>query len=587
MTWFHTQMTLPRSASAAFLVAVIALLLAAVAAVQYRWVVELSGFQRQQMSQTAVASTDRLAGSLDRVFERLWYVFRVQADGDAAVEISQDHSEWAESFEFPQIIADSYWVTYSGSEEGRGEDRPRSGDGREEGGVEHRDEASTAGFTIQRISLDEGRFVPVEWPPWLSGVRQPLAAQMQAHPRSEFHEYDNFTTSLGNERIAFVAPQALHDSTSWTVVVLRRDVLVDQLLPALLGEHFGSPDERTYDVCVFDDADGSSVIFATAAAACPGGEQPPDLVRRLEGFGGSPHTHDPGAGRSLAVAVAHTAGSTEAVIAAFRQRNLLFGFGIVLLLGASVAVLAVASRRAQRLAERQIEFVAGVSHELRTPIAGISSLGQNLADGIVDDLEQAADYGDRIQREARRLANMVEGVLHFSAIRSERYRYEMRSVDLAAVVDEGVAALGPRALDEFSLKISVAEDLPPIPADRRALQSVVRNLLANAMKFSAAGGDIRIAMSTIDGDRHVREVELRVDDQGCGIPAAELPQIFEPFFRGEGAQAGQVQGSGLGLSLVKEVVEAHGGKVDVVSDPTGTSFRVRLPVPAVSEDGSA
>ena len=279
----------------------------------------------------------------------------------------------------------------------------------------------------------------------------------------------------------------------------------------------------------------------------------------------------------MAVAVTHRAGSLDAAVARLRRRNLAFGFGIILVLGASVGTLAVAARRARRLAARQMEFVAGVSHELRTPIAGISSLSQNLADGVVQDLEHAARYGETIHKESRRLANMVEGVLHFSAIRSGRYRYAMRELNAREIVDTAISTLETAAGRASSLNVDVPQDLPPLHGDEAALQSVVRNLLSNAIKFSGDVGSVRVSAAAIEG-RDASGIELRVEDTGPGIDAAELSHVFEPFFRGSRARRRQIEGSGLGLSLVKEIVDAHGGAVAVSSNPDkGTTVTVILP----------
>ena len=427
-------MTLPRPTRTLFLVALIAVLLAMLTALQYRWVAELSEFQRQQMERTSRASTNRFVRELDREFQDLWYAFRSRARRDAGEEIAEDYAEWAASFDFPELVASAYWITY-------------------ESGPPGTDPAVADRFSIRQISVEDGRFDAVEWPPSLAVLRKALAETAQTHRRENFHESDSFTVMLGDQGLAFVVAQTDLDSKSWAVVMLRRGVLIEQFFPSLVQEHFGADEERRYNVRIFDEADEARVIYTSDPDASPAGAASPDLIRHLRDFGGFRRSRDDEGGRSLAVAVTHRAGSMEAAIGQLRRRNLGFSFGVVLVLGASIVALAVATRRAQRLAERQMEFVAGVSHELRTPIAGISSLSQNLADGVVQDLEQATQYGESIHQESRRLANMVEGVLHFSAIRSGRYRYEMRLVDLRTVVDKALEALDPAEIENLSLRV--------------------------------------------------------------------------------------------------------------------------------------
>lgn len=558
-------MALSKPARATGLLGLIVVLLAALTALQYGWIGELSEFERQRMERTLWASTNRFVSDLDGEFERLWYAFHVRRVRNAGDEIVEDYAEWLESFDFPELVAEAFWVT-------------------EEPGPAGADATPAERLGIARISLQNGRFDPIEWPPGLAGLQEPLIESANSHRGRAFHESDSFTAIVGDRRMAFVIAQTQRDAKSWAVVLLRRDVLVEQFLPALVGDHFGPDDERNFEVRILDEADEGSVIFASAPDASPAaGAVPPDLIRHLREFGGFLRSRDDGGGRSLAVAVTHRAGSVDTAVAQLRRRNLGFSFGVVLVLGASVGVLAVAARRARRLAERQMDFVAGVSHELRTPLAGISSLSQNLADGVVQDPEHTARYGRAIHQESRRLANMVEGVLHFSAIRSGRYRYEMRNVDVRSLVDSVLEALDPAVVERLSPAVKVQEGLPPLLGDERALQSVVRNLVSNAVKFSEESDEIRLSATLVAGQGN-REIELCVEDSGPGIDTSELRHIFEPFFRGRAAQTEQIEGSGLGLSLVKEIVEAHGGRVEVSSKPgNGSAFRVYLPTAGATE----
>lgn len=563
-------MALSKPARATGLLGLIVVLLAALTALQYGWIGELSEFERQRLERTLRASTNRFVRDLDGEFERLWYAFRVRRVRDAGDEIVEDYAEWVESFDFPELVAEAFWVG-------------------EEPGPAGADVAPAERLSIARISLQNGQFDPTEWPPWLSGLQDTLVDSANSHRGRNFHESDSFTAMLGDHGIAFVVAQTQRDAKSWAVVVLRRDVMVEEFLPALVRDHFGPDDERNYQVRIFDEADEGEgrVFFASDPDASPPGAASADLIQHLRNFGGFFRTRGEGGGRSLTVAVTHRAGSVDTAVAQLRRRNLGFSFGVVLVLGASVGVFAVAARRARRVAERQMEFVAGVSHELRTPLAGISSLSQNLADGVVQDPEHTARYGRAIHQESRRLANMVEGVLHFSAIRSGRYRYEMRTVDVRSLIDRVLEALDPAVAERLSPTVDVQEGLPPLRGDEKALQSVVRNLVSNAVKFSEESGEIRLSAAVVTR-RGNREIELCVEDSGPGIDASELRHIFEPFFRGRTAQTEQIEGSGLGLSLVKEIVEAHGGRVEVSSEPgNGSTFRVYLPTAGATEAGES
>lgn len=274
--------------------------------------------------------------------------------------------------------------------------------------------------------------------------------------------------------------------------------------------------------------------------------------------------------------VKHRAGSLEAAVGNVRRRNLAISFGILLLLGASVGFIVLSSRRAERLAAQQMEFVAGVSHELRTPLAVICSAAENLADGVIDSGDQIKRYGGLIRDEGRRLTGMVEQVLEFAGAQSGRKTYELRPTDLSHVIEDAVAACHLQLVEGgFELDKTVPAELPKINADSAALSRAIQNLLSNAMKYS---GESRwIGLSVEFGNSS--EVRIKVSDRGLGIASAELPHIFEPFYRGKEIVASQIHGNGLGLSLVKHIAEAHQGRVTVESNAgQGAQFTLTLPL---------
>lgn len=276
--------------------------------------------------------------------------------------------------------------------------------------------------------------------------------------------------------------------------------------------------------------------------------------------------------------IRHRAGSLDAAVANVRRRNLIISFGIMAMLAVSVVLMSLSSRRAQRLARQQIEFVAGVSHELRTPLAVIRSAGENLADGVIRDNEQIKRYGKLIRDEGRRLTEMVEQVLEFAGTQSGRRKYELSPTSVSDLIERALAAAQPLAAEGgFEIEKRLAPALPEVMADVPALSRALQNLLSNAMKYSGESRWIGISARSASNGRGA-EVQIMIEDKGLGIPAAELPHIFEPFYRGTEVVAAQIHGNGLGLSLVKSIVEAHGGSISVKSSPgRGSSFTVTLP----------
>lgn len=277
--------------------------------------------------------------------------------------------------------------------------------------------------------------------------------------------------------------------------------------------------------------------------------------------------------------IRHRAGSLEAAVATVRRRNLVISCGVLLLLGVSVGLIVISSRRAQHLAEKQIEFVAGVSHELRTPLSVICSAAENLADGVVENRDQIKRYGTLIRDEGRRLTGMVEQVLEFAGAQSGKQSYDLRPVAPERIIEDALTALHvPIEESGFVIEEQLTDVLPLVKADSAALSRALQNLISNALKY---GGEQRWLGLSARAVKHVsgEELELAVTDRGLGISEGELPHIFDPFYRGKDVTAAQIHGNGLGLSLVKHIVEAHGGRITVASKVgQGSTFTLHLPI---------
>jgi len=247
-----------------------------------------------------------------------------------------------------------------------------------------------------------------------------------------------------------------------------------------------------------------------------------------------------------------------------------------------VVLIIAAAQRQQRLARQQMEFVAAVSHELRTPLAVICSAGENLADGVVADGPQVKRYGSLIQSEGRRLHDMVERVLEFAGVTSGAPPRSHTAVDVTRVIADAIGGLRAEASDRgVTINVHMNGSLPVVRGDADALRSAVQNIVGNAVKYSSAGTTVDVG-TDVSGSR----VQIRVADRGLGIDADDLPHIFKPFRRGRRAMEAQIQGTGIGLSVVRHVVDAHHGEVRIDSRPgEGTTVIVELPVSEVSDTG--
>lgn len=302
----------------------------------------------------------------------------------------------------------------------------------------------------------------------------------------------------------------------------------------------------------------------------------PWFARKGEDKGGPPGM-DFGRGRWQILAN-HRSGSLDALVARTRRRNLAISAALLVLMLGTAAALVRYSRQAEQLAELQMNFVAGVSHELRTPLTVIRTAAYNLKGRVAGNPSQVERYGTLIQDESEKLSAIVDQVLRFANARAGRVIREREPVAVENVLESGVrssrvAVEGTRLI----LEKNVQEGLPLVMADELALQQVIQNLLDNAVKYGTESSNWIGLSATRAADGTA--VEIRVADHGPGIPRDEQSRIFDAFYRGSRAIRDQIHGTGLGLNLVKKIVEAHDGAIRVVSEPNkGTEFIVRIPV---------
>ncbi|MEO8128424.1 MAG: HAMP domain-containing sensor histidine kinase, partial [Bryobacteraceae bacterium] len=226
-----------------------------------------------------------------------------------------------------------------------------------------------------------------------------------------------------------------------------------------------------------------------------------------------------------------------------------------------------------------INFVAGVSHELRTPLTVIRTAAFNLRGNLASRPEQVQRYGALIEAESEKLTALVEQVLSFSSAMAGHVIRSREPIAMDGILEDGLRYY-PLVAGGAAVVVEkrIAPDLPLVLADELALRQALQNLVDNAIKYGTEGSNwIGVTASHATGEGG-QLVEIRIADRGPGIPEDEQQHIFDPFFRGQRAVQDQVHGSGLGLYLVKKIVEAHGGTIQVKSEPmNGTEFTVRIP----------
>jgi signal transduction histidine kinase len=226
------------------------------------------------------------------------------------------------------------------------------------------------------------------------------------------------------------------------------------------------------------------------------------------------------------------------------------------------------------LVRQQSDFVSAVSHEFRTPLTSMRHLTELLATNSVPGEERKAQYYALLARETERLHRMVDSLLSFGRMQAGAHAWRLEPADarqlLRGVVEEFRREPHSRGRE---VVCETENDLPPIEADREALSRAVANLLENAEKYSDPGTPIRVLARRSGGT-----LLISVEDRGVGIPPDEQKTLFRTFVRGAEAQRAGIRGIGVGLALVKSVAEAHGGSVQVASEPgRGSTFTLVIP----------
>ena len=277
-----------------------------------------------------------------------------------------------------------------------------------------------------------------------------------------------------------------------------------------------------------------------------------------------------------------------------RQRQLQLIFGALIAASALAALIGFvaayrAFRREQQLGELKSNFVSSVSHELRSPIASVRLMAESLERGKVSEATKQHEYFRFIVQECRRLSSLIENVLDFSRIEQGRKQYEFEPTDLVALAQTTVKLMKPYATEKgVMLKwetFNIQHSTPNIElnVDGRAIQQALVNLIDNAVKHSPKGETVTVDIESRKQKAESRNSDgdlvcLSVADHGPGIPREEQQSIFERFYRFGSELRRETQGVGIGLSIVKHIAEAHGGRVTVESEPgQGSRFTIELP----------
>jgi signal transduction histidine kinase len=565
-----------RSVLAVSAIVVVAGVVLVLAVLQYRWTDQVAVAERERMRAALNAGIRQLRHEFTRELQ-VMCASLVTNPGEPAsgveAKIVRQSAEWAAHDSHPALLADVFlWRI-----------------------------APAGAPVLLRLDQKAGQFDATAWTPALSELREGAESHL-----SDFRQV--------SERQVYMYPWFLHEDSlmlsrpvfdvtrkggpaggiatpvGFVVAAISRQCLEKELLPALAERYFGAHAGAGPQITVRSMQPPYAPVYQSTQQIREF-TAPPDAVGNMfdvfddrEAPRRGPMVWPGSEQRQWQVVVWHPAGSLEVAITRLRIRYLATSFGLLFALAAATALIVVLSRRAQRLAQLQMEFVAGVSHDLCTPLAVICSAAENLADGVTDNPRRVREYGCMIRDEGRRLVRMVDEVLSFAAGGSGKVEYEIQPVDVGAAIEHAVAAAAPMFKGGgFVVETAVEEGTPPVMADPAALGQCLENLLCNACKHGAPHG--RIAVWARPGaSRRGAEVDIGVEDDGIGIPAADLPHIFEPFYRARPARDNQVRGVGLGLHLVNSMMSAMGGRTGASSRlGKGSLFTLSLPAAPLSE----
>jgi signal transduction histidine kinase len=332
---------------------------------------------------------------------------------------------------------------------------------------------------------------------------------------------------------------------------------------ALVREYFSRDFVNPNDSWIIRVADGAGRLVYESAPTPPGGRFEAQRVMASPSF------------RGLSLLLRYRDHSIEQEVRRLaRAKTALIGF-IDLMLLAGLYLVYSNVRRELRLSRLKSDFVANVSHELKTPLALIRLFAETLELGRVQGSDKARQYYRIINKESQRLTQLINNILDFSRIEAGRKQYRLRPIDLGRVVEDVLDAYRFQVEQQgFALEVEIAEDLPEVEGDPEALSQALLNLLNNAIKYSREERRILVFVR-----RDAESAKIGVTDRGIGVAREDRERIFEKFYRAEDSLVHETKGSGLGLSLVRHIMEAHGGSVAVESTPgAGSTFTLVIPI---------
>jgi signal transduction histidine kinase len=410
------------------------------------------------------------------------------------------------------------------------------------------------------------------------GMEGKMLVEMLHKKNRPINLYSERTKRVGAEAFIatayFVLPQLSTDRVVMGGVIFDPCYLKGTLFPQSLEEQVNqkSNDQSGNQIAMMiysaDTEMGKDIKPLVATAGW--GEGQPEVMRKFDdGF------------RGLALGIKYQGTSVQALGQTWMHRSfLILGILSLMIIGGLVLTKHVVSKE-MALARLKSDFVSNVSHELRTPLALIRLYAETLELGRITTREKKQQYYRIIRKESERLTSLINNILDFSRIEAGHKEYEFRDTDIADLVHNTLDSYRYQIEQQgFAFEENIDPNLPAVRVDREAIARALVNLVNNALKYSTDEKFLGVKLYRENG-----VVKLEVMDRGIGIARRDQPKIFEKFYRTGDPLVHNTKGSGLGLSLVRHITQAHGGDIAVESTPgKGSKFTLSLPVSrAISE----
>lgn len=549
---------------------VLTIMLGVSAYLQYQWLNQLSVAEEVRIRTSMENASYQFGGQVNQEMMAALFTFMVPAPGskeELAARLSERSLEWSATSSHPELVKNVYWVEH------------------DEKGAKVLFAYNPEKETLERV---------VDWVK-IGDTFPSLDA---------FFEGDIVSPVPFSRRGLDAVPvfpfdSALRMMQDHLFIVFDKAYISESWIPELVSRFFQNFNQDEYDIFITAREAVDQVVYAsnvnvqvhedTDVELAIGPPDPQFMLRFLTRMMARPPSPREMTGvfrnerrearapiiaplRIWTLYITHKSGALETAVAHVRNRNLGVSFLVLIVLGVSVALILIYTRRMQKLANQQMAFVAGVSHDIKTPIAVMHAVGENMRDGLVVEPDETREYGLFIVDQSRSLLNTANQVLSYAGIAVGATLGVNNVVDINRVIQLTLSRI-EIDLEDVDVDLHLDAALPSVRGDEEALTSVVQNLVQNAIKYSGEKPYVRIATGAAQG-----QTRLTVEDSGCGIANEDQPHIFEPFYRGAHVRSSQIRGNGLGLSIVKNIVEAHKGTITFQSVPGhGATFHVTLP----------